>query len=78
MLYGKYVCGIAFGEKGNVGYRGTFLTSMQKSIIDLQQANPVYAIETDSNKQGERKDDGKKSAVISREEEQGLTEVSEN
>lgn len=36
MLYGKYVCGIAFGEKGNVGYRGTFLTSMQKSIIDLQ------------------------------------------
>lgn len=58
--------------------RGTFLTSMQKSIIDLQQANPVYTTETDGNKQGERKDDGIKSAVISREEEEGLTEVSEN
>lgn len=36
MLCGKYVCSIAFGGKGNAGYRGAFLTSTQKSIIDLQ------------------------------------------
>ena len=52
------------GEKGNAGYRGTFLTSMQKSVIDLQQANPVHTVETDGNKQGKRKDDEKKCSNL--------------